>query len=225
MHAAAISGGCISSAVLSVPKRTPSVSEGPQRYAGAGESRSLTLPVLLGALRGCLILPLCLLLGCQAVGPRAATTQPAVPVEGNAALTEYIADQPFVTVEPAYRAVYVLRHGEVFEGDFAALTDVLRDSRIIGSGWNRRPDALIDRASIGYMFCRACNVRSGVNWHLTGLGRYAWRELIYLGIAGPVSEWGYVPGGEFVGMLSRAEDYLHGRGPTSIERASLGTPP
>lgn len=193
--------------------------------SGGGFSGAARCGFVASWLRGGLILPLGLLLGCQAAGPRAATTQPAVPVEGNAALTEYIADQPFVTVEPAYRAVYVLRHGEVFEGDFAALTDALRDSRIIGSGWNHRPDALIDRAVIGYMFCRACNVRSGVNWHLTGLGRYAWRELIYLGIAGPVSEWGYVPGGEFVGMLSRAEDYLHGQGPTSIERASLGTPP
>ncbi len=38
------------SSLLGVPNRTPSVSEGPRKYAGAGAGRSLTLPVLSGGL-------------------------------------------------------------------------------------------------------------------------------------------------------------------------------
>jgi hypothetical protein len=166
------------------------------------------------------------LAGCQAAAPRTgAATRPVVPTEGSAALTEYIAEQPFVTVEPAYRSIYALWKGADFTGDFAALVAALRDGRIIASQWDYPPDALTDRGSVGYMICRACNIRSGLNWQLTGLGRYAWRELNYLGIVSPASEYGYVSGGQFVGILARAEDYLARRGQTVGGRVELGSPP
>ncbi len=147
--------------------------------------------------------------GCQVAPPRGvAMSRPAVPTESSAALADYIADEPYVTVEPAYRATYALWKGEGFGGDFEALSAALREGHVISSGWQYDPQALIDRASVGYMFCRACEIRTGLNWRLTGLGRYAWRELQYRGIADPGSEYGYVAGGQFVGMLSRAEQYV-----------------
>lgn len=163
--------------------------------------------------------------GCQAAGPRLATTQPTVPTEGNGALAEYIADQPYVTVEPAYRAVYILWKNEVFDGDFDALTGALVSGGVIRSGWDYPPEALISRGSVGYLLCRACGVRSGLNWQLTGLGRYAWRELNYLGIASPLSEYGYVPGGQFIGMLARAEEYMHRYEKGDVTRVELGEEP
>ncbi len=166
------------------------------------------------------------LCGCQAAAPRlSSTTQPAVPTEGNGALAEYIADQPFVTAEPAYRAVYILRNGTVFEGDYPALTDELRAGGLIGNGWDHPADALLNRSAVGYLLCKASDVRSGLNWKLTGLGRYAWRELNYLDIASPIGEYGYVPGGQFIGMLARCEDYMRRTQRDGVERVELGTPP
>ena len=82
---------------------------------------------------------LCLLLtACQSMAPRTAT-QPAVPTEGNGALMNYIADQPYVTVEPAYRAIYILWKGEVFEGDFQPLADQLTAAGIVQPTWNHAP--------------------------------------------------------------------------------------
>jgi hypothetical protein len=166
-----------------------------------------------------------ILAGCQVAPPRGvAMTQPAVPTEGSASLAEYVADQPYVTVEPAYRATYALWKGEAFSGDFAALSAALRDGRIIGSGWKYAADALIDRDSVGHLFCRACDIRTGLNWQLSGLGRYAWRELQYRGIAGPGSEYGYISGGQFVGMLSRAEQYVARQGHGAAARLELEAP-
>ena len=159
------------------------------------------------------------------MSPRGATTPPPVPIEGNGALAEYIADQPYVTVEPAYRATYILRNGEVFEGDFAALTESLKADEIVHAGWEYAPDALLDRGSVGYMICRAASVRSGLNWRLTSLGRYAWRELNYLRIASPLSEYGYVPGGQFIGILARAEEYMQQHSPDVAKPITLGNEP
>jgi len=172
--------------------------------------------------RACLCTCALLLPACQTTRPRGATTQPDVPREGNGALFEYVAGQPYVTVEPAYRAIYLLWKGDPLTGDFEALTQALVEARIVRPEWKYPPDAMIDRGSVGYLVCRAARVRSGLNWQLTGLGRYAWRELNYLGIATPISEYGYVPGGQFVGILSRAEDYVRGRGPGEVPRVELG---
>jgi hypothetical protein len=171
-----------------------------------------------------LVTVLCLwLTACQSMLPRA-TTQPTIPA-GNAALIQYISEQPYVTAEAAYRSVYVLWRNALFEGDFAALTEALREEEMIGKTWNLAADQYVDRATIGFMICRACEIRSGLNWQLTGLGRYAWRELQYKQIAGPGSEMNLIGGGEFLGVLARAEDYMRTAGKQQVERAELGAAP
>jgi hypothetical protein len=175
--------------------------------------RSLPLPVL----------ALVLLTGCQAT-MRHATTQPAVPRTGNAELVMYISDQPYLTAETAYRAAHLLAKGTPFDGDFDALASTLRSAGLIARHWRHTSDQYLDRGAVGFVICRACRIRSGVNWTLTGLGRYAWRELQYKGIAGGGGEYGLMSGGEFVGLLSRAEDYLRRTGKADVPPVELGAP-
>jgi hypothetical protein len=158
---------------------------------------------------------LLVLSGCQT--PHAAPSAP-VPTQGSAELVLYIGDQPFVTAEPAYRAIYALAEGESFAGDFAALNEKMRAMNLIGKDWGDAADRCLDRGTVAFMVCRACKIQSGVNWVLTGLGRYAWRELQFKGIAGEGSEYALMSGGEFVGLLSRAEDYLQ-----RVSRSGAGT--
>lgn len=161
------------------------------------------------------------LAGCQLLEPRT-TSQPAVPREGNAALIAYISDQPLVTAEAAYRATYLLAKGASFAGDFEALADALRSDGLISKGWQYAADQFVDKAAIGFMICRACKIQTGVNWNLTGLGRYAWRELLFHRIAEGGSEYGLMSGGEFVGLLLRADDYLRRTGKGQAEGVELG---
>ncbi|MBU0617744.1 MAG: hypothetical protein KKI02_08505 [Planctomycetes bacterium] len=165
-----------------------------------------------------------LLSGCRAARPHA-TTQLAVPAETNAELVEYISDLPYVTAESAYRAVYILSKGEIFAGDYDALTAAMESEGLIGRGWNHDADTFIDRAAVGHLVARACGIRAGLNWRLTGLGRYAYRELIYRGIAHPSGEYGLISGGEFLGLMARAEEYLHKVGRAPGEAAELGDEP
>lgn len=187
-----------------------------RRTGGAARSGALAIAAGLVALLAGLTLT-----GCQTPEPRA-TTQPTVPQEGNAELIMHISSQPFVTAEPAYRAAYLLSKGETFAGSFDELADAMRSEGLIGKGWRHTPEQLLDRAAIGFLICRACDIRSGLNWNLTGLGRYAWRELQYHRIAAGGSEYGLMSGGEFVGVLSRAEDYLRRTGKRDAEGAELG---
>ncbi|MFO0838545.1 MAG: hypothetical protein U1D55_08440 [Phycisphaerae bacterium] len=154
--------------------------------------------------------------------------QPA-PTQSNAGLMQYLGDQSYVTADAAFRAVHTLWKGAIFTGDFDALAQALADGGIISAGWNLSHDTYVDRAAVGFMVARAVGVRTGVNWQLTGLGRYAWRELQFRGIAGPGSEWGLISGGEMQGVLARADEYAQRRGLRADERVQLGaetsTPP
>jgi hypothetical protein len=170
---------------------TPETQRSRASYATLG--RALLVGILLAPV----------LAGCRAAMPRA-TTQPTIPSDTNAELVEYISDLPYVTAEPAYRAVYILWKGEIYAGEF---------------------DSFIDRAAVGHLVARACDIRTGLNWQLFGLGRYAWRELIYRRIAHPSGEYSLISGGEFLGVLARAEEYLHKVGRAPGERAELGGQP
>lgn len=173
---------------------------------------------------------LALIAGCR--GDRrdaSATTRPAglTPevAENSADLMEYVGNQPYVTAEAGYRAVYALWKFESHAGSFEQLRDTLREGRIISRGWNHAPDDLLTRADVGYMVCRATNIRTGLNWQLTGLGRYAWRELIYREIAAASSEANLISGGEFLGVITRADEYSARRGKAPPPNLDLGPRP
>jgi hypothetical protein len=173
-------------------------------------------------LAGMLAVPL--LAGCRAALPHT-TTQAAVPTDTNAELVEYISDLPYVTAESAYRAVYILSSGEIFDGDYDALVAEMQARRLVGQAWGYRPADFIDRVAVGHLVARACDIHTGLNWQLTGLGRYGYRELIYRRIAHPSGEYGLISGGEFLGVLARAEEYLHEVGRAPGDRAELGGEP
>lgn len=166
------------------------------------------------------VLTLATTTGCQATLPRHATSQPSP--HGNAELMEYLAEQPFATAEPVYRSVYTLWKGEPFEGDFDALRGALAAGGIVDRLWGHEPATIMNCGGIGYMVCKACGIKTGVNWLLTDSGRYAWRELQYRGIASGKSEFSYLSGGEFLGLLSRADEYVHKHQKGATSQPALG---
>ena len=186
-------------------------------------NRRVRIPFCLaGLLVGAATLPT--ITGCRAALPRDAS-QTEIPADTNAELVEYISDQPFVTAEAAYRAIYILDSGTIFDGDYAALQAELETRGIVAGDWSYAENQCLDRAAIGRLVARACDIRTGINWQLTGLGRYGYRELIYRRIAHPGGEYGLVSGGEFLGVLARAEEYLHDVGRPAGESAELGGEP
>ncbi len=155
----------------------------------------------------------------------AAARGPATPPRDNALLVAWIGDQPYVTAEAACRSIWWLWRGEAGPGSFEALLSGLREAGIAPPGWTPEPTDKIRRATAGYMLCRTIGLRSGLNWRLFGLGRYAWRELVYRGLALPAGELGFVRGGEFLGLLQRCEGWMIDRRRATYPHAELGSMP
>lgn len=172
-----------------------------------------TRPPLQLLAAGLTLLALC---GCQATLPR--SVQPDDPPPGNAELMRYISQLEYLTADAGFRAVHVLAAGTPFDGSYDELKAALAARDL------RPPDVeqrrLLTRAEVGGLIARACNLRTGVNWMLTGLNRYAWLELYHRGIAREPAELNYISGGEFLGVLTQAERYM-----TEQARIELGSAP
>lgn len=159
-----------------------------------------------------------LLAGCTAPSAEPGLS---VPRGSSAELIHHISQQPYVTADAGYRAIYALAKGQTFPGaaadtatgsDFGALTGTLEADKLVDASWEYAPERYLTRSDTGYMVCRTCNIRTGVNWNLTGLGRYAWRELIYHEIAQPGNEFAPITGGEFLAVILKANLHLREHG-------------
>ncbi len=160
-----------------------------------------------------------LLAGCRSMD---ANAKPA-PRTGTAELVSHAAEQNYTTADTAYRATYALATGESFDGEFDALREKLLEQKLIGD-WPYESNERVRKADVGYMICKACKIQTGINWNVTSLGRYAWRELIYHNIANPSSEHGFITGGEFVGVLLKAEEFVQREGDADAGPTELKKP-
>jgi hypothetical protein len=158
--------------------------------------------------------------GCASTGRSPAGAAEPLPEDvltSSGGLIEFIGNQPFVTAELGYRAAYAMAEGEMFAGDYAALQSALVQLEIARSSWDLAPDQPLRRGQIGYLLCKSAGITSGFNWNLLGGERYAYRELVYLGIVRPAGEYGLMSGGEFQGALIATEEHL-AEGQTSAVR-------
>ncbi len=145
-----------------------------------------------------------------------------MPTQSSAALIAWIGRQPFVTAEAGYRIAHVIWAGKMFDGDYAELEAALEAGRVIDGVWEFAPDRPLNRGDVGYIICRAYNIRTGFWWNVLGLGRYAYRELQFHRIAGPGGEFGLPSGGEFQGIIRAADNWLADSGRMEAWRAELG---
>ena len=118
----------------------------------------------------------------------------------------------------------MLWKGDDFAGDYAALRSKLESEGIVPQVWQHAADRPLTRADVGFLICRACGIHTGVWWNILPLGRFAYRELIYNDIARPGGDYALVSGGEFQGILRRAERYLARNGQSPSPTPDLGPP-
>lgn len=171
-----------------------------------------------------LLAALLVVAGCQ-------TTRRAEPAVEPATFDDftfmaYLAEQPIVTVDEAYRAVLILADGHDAEPPtFQARSEALASRGIIRRQWQLRPDQAIDKGSAAYMIMKVCRIPGGVNMLLFGswgLGdrRYALRELTYQGMLSGGVDYQVVTGPELVSLLSKADARLEEQGLTPRQAES-----
>jgi len=159
--------------------------------------------------------------GCAATRP-----QPRISpanLDGDAFLA-WLADQPMVGAAEAYRAGLLLATGEDPGYDFADLAAKAFDAGIARQEWHLTADTAIDKSTAAYIVLAACRIPGGINLNLFGralhLGdrRYAWRELVYQGLIRDGNPYGVITGGEFVALLSRADEWRERNRPAVLPK-------
>lgn len=84
-----------------------------------------------------------------------------------------------------------------------------REAGWVAESWHEDGDLAMQRGTLARAVAVHCKITGGVMMRVLGpVPRYALRELQYLGMMGTGSEQQAVSGREFMGVLSKAQDYL-----------------
>ena len=163
--------------------------------------------------RGLLVsLGVLLLAGCAPPGVRGVRAFDDLPV----AETEVVSDAQFLfelsnkkycSTDDAYRGMLFLIDDKDTSKDFEERTTRLVMHGVADKNWTHNPNATVTKGKVAYMLVRALEIRGGVMYNITNAcPRYALRELIHKGIIIGGTEYSKLSGGEYVGILGRADD-------------------
>ena len=84
----------------------------------------------------------------------------------------------------------------------------LKQRELLDADFNGAPDEAVKRGTVAQVICRILKIEGGVSMRLIGADpRYATRELVYLEIMEYGTEQQALSGIEFVGTISRAQDF------------------
>ena len=121
-----------------------------------------------------------------------------------------LASKPNATFEDAVHAFYNLAlDTEAGKTSFDQQARALIDMKIIRSKWTRNPKARLTRGRAAYIICRTCGIRGGLTMCILGPSqRYAFRECRHLGVWSGGNQRDYMTGGELLGVLKWAADYI-----------------
>lgn len=121
-----------------------------------------------------------------------------------------LASKPNATFEDAVRGFFELAvdvSGRKLT--FAKQAQALVDMKIIRTKWMRSPRAMVTRGRIAYMICTTCGIKGGLTMSIFGPSeRYAFRECVYLRVWEAGNQADYMTGGELMGLLKWAADYI-----------------
>jgi LysM repeat protein len=143
---------------------------------------------------------------------RALAADPSTSLGTGNQFYRVLAAKPNATFEDAVRAFYELSAQAPPSGAFDQLARALADRKIIREEWISSPQDKLTRGRVAYMLCRSCSIRGGVTMTVFGPSeRYAFRECVYLGVWPGGNQRDYVTGGELMGVLKWAADYVEER--------------
>jgi len=79
----------------------------------------------------------------------------------------------------------------------------------LAGNFDEPADLAMQRGTLARAVCRVCGIEGGLIMHAIGpTARYATRELIYMGMMAPGTEQQSFSGREFIGVVTKAQDYL-----------------
>ena len=119
-----------------------------------------------------------------------------------------LADKPWCSADDAARGLLLLLDGQDPCTNFQQRIEKLADRGLTCKLWHLKPNEPITKGQVAYMICKALDIRGGLTMLLFGPSdRYCYRELVWLGIMEPGTDYQPMTGPEFVGVISAADEY------------------
>ena len=119
--------------------------------------------------------------------------------------------RPVVCNDDAFHGLLLFLDEKDPNLDYGARLKQLKDRKLVPAGFNQQANAAVSRGTVAYALLQALHIHGG--WVLTVFGnspRYALRELMDMNLFPRSSPEQTFSGGEFVGIIGRAEDYHDG---------------
>lgn len=176
---------------------------GPRRHRSGGNGCGIgAIPVLaaLVVLAGC---------GRTMVASRLRTDYTPRDLSSDMSFWHSLPERPVVANDEALHGLIVLEAGSDSARGYEERVAWARSKRWVGADWNEPAEEAVQRGVVATAVCRVCGIEGGVIMRLVGPApRYALRELVYQGIMVDSSEQQAISGTEFLGVVSKAQDYL-----------------
>jgi hypothetical protein len=158
---------------------------------------------------------LCVAAGCQSARVGSPLTG---SVGGNAPEQQMefwhqLAERPVTSNDEAFHGMLIFTDGQDPASDYAGRVDAMRARRMLPSGFNAPPERAVDRGTLAVAMVRALAIKGGWVMHAFGPSpRYAVKEMQFLNLYPPSSPNQTFSGGEFLAVLSKAEEYQRAHG-------------
>lgn len=130
-----------------------------------------------------------------------------------------------VTNAQGLHGILLFADGTDTTGSYEARLAELKKRGWIAEQFDEDPNMAMSRGTMAKALAHAMEIKGGVMMQLTnGSPRYATRELLYLSIMPPGTEQQVISGLDYVGVISKAQDYVTLRTARDAERAMKDPP-
>jgi hypothetical protein len=129
-----------------------------------------------------------------------------------------------VTNNEALHGLFLLLDGEDKAGNWEARVNLAKSRGWLDADWAEPANQSVSRGTLARAICVACKIDGGVMMRVLGpVPRYAVRELVFLRImADPSTDYQSLTGLEYIGVVSKAQDYLIMQGRTPAGAVQTG---
>jgi hypothetical protein len=121
----------------------------------------------------------------------------------------------------------LLADGEDKTGGYLQRVELAKSRGWVGKNFNEAGNLAMQRGTLAQAICVICDIKGGAMMRVFGpIPRYATRELVYMNMMGdPSTENLVITGLEYMGVVSKAQDYVTLRTPEPAAEATPETPP
>ena len=121
----------------------------------------------------------------------------------------HIAERPAVSNDEALHGLLLFADGVDFTRSWEERLEIAKERNWVSGSFNEAPDLALQRGTLARAVAVICRIRGGVMMRVLGpTARYAHRELVWEGIIAGGTANQTITGLEFVGVISKAQDYM-----------------